>query len=228
MSQYQTGTVTLQSGKQCVSGEGTAWLANASVGDLLKKRSENAFYTIGAVTSNTTMDLTANYVGTTCSGELYTITKDFTDNYNAPEIYTGDRDWAYHVTYAFRIFDTEIAAASTLTVTDHTTETTVVLDYDDFDEVHLFQNTSACIVTLPDVDTTDVGKWMELRKKGSGDLTINVGGSGEYIMTTSGRCVANTNISPTFEYINLFVESASHWSCRGMYGVWSVSGELAT
>lgn len=232
MSQYQTGTITLYSGEQSVSGEGTAWLTNASVGDLIKKRSENAFYTIGAITSDTTIDLTTNYVGTSCSGELYSITKDFTDNYDAPEIWPGDKDWAYHVTYGFRIFDNEIktledqVGTGTNTIVDHGGALRVSLDSDDYNKVHLFSPSgAAAIVNMPAPVSNDLGKWLDIRKRGSGELYLHFY-SGEGKCFGESRCLNETEQTVAGVVIDL--ETATEFGSSKMLGTWNFtsSGEV--
>ena len=227
MSQYNTGTVSLFSGEQCVSGEGTSWLTYVSVGDLFKKRGENAFYFVGAVTSDTTMDLTANYVGSSCSGELYTICRDFTDNYDVPEIWPGDKDWALHITYGLRIFDAKIkeiedsGVESSLTVTDHGTSTTVTLTTDDLNQIHLHWNTATCTVNLPSVDSGYIGDWVRIAKRGSGELDIVAADSDTIIDT--GTTVSNAYGDDTSAFIMLVLESSTHWGCYGMEGRWETS-----
>lgn len=223
MSQYQTGTITLISGTQSVSGEGTSWLTNASVGDLIKKRGEYAFYTIGAVTSDTTITLTANYAGSSCSGELYTITKDFTDYLNAPEIWPGDKDWAYHVTEGFRIFDAAIARKA---ISDHGSDTAVSLISSDYNKIHLFSPAAGTIavVNTPEVAVDDIGKYIDIRKRGSGELYIHFY-SGEGKCFGESRCL---NIyEETFAGIVLDLETSTTFGSTKMVGNWNFtsSGE---
>ena len=224
MSQYQTGTATFFSGEQRVSGEGTAWLANASVGDLVKRRGENAFYTVGAVTTDTTMDLTANYVGGSVSGELYTICRDFTDNYDAPEIWPGDKDWAYHLTYGLRIFDNEIkaledAATGTNTVEEHGTTSRISLDSDDYNKIHRFEPESGIpmIVNLPPADEDDIGKYLDMRKRGSGELYFHRSGEGTIFGET--RCLNETE--ETFAQVVLVLETATEFGAGPILGNWN-------
>ena len=37
MGQYQTGTANVTNGSQTVTGNGTSWLANVTVGDIFNK-----------------------------------------------------------------------------------------------------------------------------------------------------------------------------------------------
>ena len=163
MSQYNTGTTTWVNGSPSVSGEGTSWLTYASVGDLIKKRGEDAFYFVGAVTTDTTLSITAPYAGTSGSGELYTLCRDFTDNYSAPEIWPGDKDWALHVTYALRIFDAAIAAISgeDYSIVDHGSTTPVTLTSADYNKIHLFYPSGGTqVVNFPEPSAEYVGKWL--------------------------------------------------------------------
>jgi hypothetical protein len=113
MAQYTTGTVTVVNGSNIVTGVGTNWLTEVSVGDTFKKKSENAIYEIAAVDSNTQIRLSVNYAGSGESGAEYQITRDFTPNYNLAEINVGDKDWPYHLTQeTIRPIDSALANLS--------------------------------------------------------------------------------------------------------------------
>jgi len=224
MSQYKTGTITLFSGQQCVSGEGTAFLTNVAVGNLLKRRSENAIYTVGAVTTDTTLDLTANYVGASVSGEEYQITTDFTDNYDVPEIWPGDKDWAYHLTYGLRIFDNELktveeSATGTKTIEEHGTTSRISLDSDDYNKTHRFEPESGIpmIVNLPTADEDDIGKFLDMRKRGSGELYFHR--SGEGLIFGETRCVNETE--ETFAQVVFVLETATEFGAGPILGNWN-------
>lgn len=78
MSQYQDGTVSVTNGSNVVTGSGTLWLANISIGDLFTKEGDKVAYTVASVPSDTQITLTGNYGGATSSGSNYGITIEFT------------------------------------------------------------------------------------------------------------------------------------------------------
>jgi hypothetical protein len=123
MGQYKDAVVNVTNGSATVTGVGTLWLANVSVGDTFKIKDEDAIYTIGAVNSDTSISLTANYAGATKTNFEYQITVDFTPNLELPEIWAGDIDWPYHLTQALRKIDEVYPRRVKLTV-DRTNSTT--------------------------------------------------------------------------------------------------------
>ena len=80
MAQYRTGTVTLTNGDATVTGVGTSWLSNLSVGDIFIRIGDSVPYFVGSITNDTSLELTAPYVGVTGSGVSYAVTTDFTPN----------------------------------------------------------------------------------------------------------------------------------------------------
>jgi len=220
MSQYQTGTVDVTNGSQTVTGTATEFLTYVSVGDLFKVTDVSAHYTVAAVATDTSLTLTANWAGSTLTNQTYQIVRDFTPTNYFPEIWPGDKDWPYHLTTALRMIDLLVGGG--FSVEDHTTDTTVTLATTDLNKVHLFSNTSTCNVKLPSVDSDNVGSWLEIRKKGTGSLYITTNDS-DTIMYADWMQVYNTDSAPTFDHIILFLESATHWSCRGLYGPWETA-----
>ncbi len=63
-----TGTVTLANGSATVSGSGTQFLTQLLPGDRVQFQADPTFYVVGAVTSNTSFDLTAPYPGANAAG----------------------------------------------------------------------------------------------------------------------------------------------------------------
>lgn len=125
--QYTTGVVNVTNNSAAVTGVGTLWIANVAMGDTFKVKDEDAIYTIGAVGSDTSITLTANYAGTTKTNQDYQITVDFTPNLSIPEIWAGDVDWPYHLTQALRRIDEVYPRRVRLTV-DRTNSTTSLAD----------------------------------------------------------------------------------------------------
>ena len=128
MSQYRTGTVSVTNGSPIVSGSGTAWIENVSIGDAFKIESENVVYSVASVDSDNQITLSTNYVGVTASGLTYQIVVDFTPNLELPEIWAGDIDWPYHLTQGLRRIDTLFAGLVNTTKETCRVATTANLD----------------------------------------------------------------------------------------------------
>lgn len=76
---YTTGTISVTNGSAVVTGSGTAFTGNVSVGDeigigkLLNRSTDfpSVFYTVLTVDSDTQLTLTTNYAGATASAQSY-------------------------------------------------------------------------------------------------------------------------------------------------------------
>ena len=225
MSQYQTGTVDVTYNSQSVTGIGTLWLANVSIGDLFMVRGINTHYEVASIPTNTSLTLNSVWAGSTLTGQDYEITRDFTTNYDLIEICVGDKDWPFHMTKNFRDIDSLILAATSMdyTVEDHTDETTVTLTTSDFMPIiHLCSTaTLKCTVYLPSIDSNHLGKRIRIRKAGAGEVEIN-GADSDTIMDTNTK-VKNAYTTETAAFIELYVETASHWGCGGLLGRWETT-----
>lgn len=93
MSQYKIGTVTVTNGSNIVTGSGTLWLANVSVGDWFKIDDIATIYQVSTIDTDTQLKLSVNYGGANGSGLAYCIVRDFTIILGLPLIYRGDIDW---------------------------------------------------------------------------------------------------------------------------------------
>ena len=113
MSQYKTGTASVTSGSATVTGSGTAWLSNVSAGDAFTIVGSGVTYTVASVASDTSLTLSANYAGSTASGQSYAITRDFTTD-GIPELSQGDIETATIFTRAVRKIQDLITAGKTL------------------------------------------------------------------------------------------------------------------
>jgi hypothetical protein len=72
MAWYKTGTISVTNGSATVTGSGTAWIANAAIGEALYAP-DGRLYEITNIASDTSMTITPAYLGTTQSGQTYTI-----------------------------------------------------------------------------------------------------------------------------------------------------------
>jgi hypothetical protein len=72
MAWYKVGTITVTNGSPTVTGSGTQWIANAQVGEALYAP-DGRLYEITNIASDTSFTITPAYLGTTQSGQTYTI-----------------------------------------------------------------------------------------------------------------------------------------------------------
>ena len=83
---YITGTADVTNGDATVTGSGTTWTTNVKSGDKIhfgsnaQKSLTATWYTVDSVTSDTELELTAVYAGTTDTGLDYTCRQLFTGN----------------------------------------------------------------------------------------------------------------------------------------------------
>ncbi len=112
MSQYTVGNVTLVQNSATVVGASTDWVtaSNVKIGDLFKKQGENAWYQVTSVNLATNINISPVYAAASVSGVSYLITRDFTPNYDIPEITGGDYDWHDTYTKAMRLIDGQLNA----------------------------------------------------------------------------------------------------------------------
>lgn len=104
---------------------------------------------------------------------------------------------------------------------NHGTDTTVVLTADDLNKIHVFENTSACTVTLMSISASDIGSWIEFRKKGAGNLTINRTDSDT--IAGSDVSITNTNLGQTYAFLKLKIDGATNFGFGAMLGDWVTS-----
>jgi hypothetical protein len=175
-----------------------------------------------------TAEMTASYSsGDTRTGMPYQLAVDYTPNYDVPEMSLNDINFPHIYTKGVRILDAQIKTVSdavgvTVVPVDHTTATEVTLTSSDLNKTHLFSNTATCVVTMMSVSVTNAGQWIEFRKKGAGDLEINMADS-DTVMIVGDTQVSHYDAAPTFDFLKLLLESATHWGCGGFYGPWETS-----
>lgn len=92
MAQYREGRATVVFNSDTVAGTDTAWLGNVDPGDIFLVRGDEVPYRVAAVLSDTSLRLNARYAAPTETSTFYSITRDFTPNYNLPIIRNGDVD----------------------------------------------------------------------------------------------------------------------------------------
>ncbi|WP_054133868.1 tail fiber domain-containing protein [Blastomonas sp. AAP25] len=72
MAWYRTGTVTVTNGSATITGSGTAFIANASIGEGFLGP-DGRTYEITNIASDTSMSISPNYQGSTAGGQGYAI-----------------------------------------------------------------------------------------------------------------------------------------------------------
>jgi hypothetical protein len=94
MAQYTEGNVTLVQNSATVYGASCDWLtaSNVRIGDLFKKQDESAWYQVTSVNLATNINISPVYAAASVAGVDYLIVRDFTPNYDWPEITGGDVD----------------------------------------------------------------------------------------------------------------------------------------
>ncbi|MBP7339645.1 LamG-like jellyroll fold domain-containing protein [Niveispirillum sp.] len=90
MSQYRTGTVSVTFGQTAVTGVGTTWAANVTVGDMLLIGEGGPAAFVGAVVSDTALTLESAWPGASAAGVPYAIHRDFEPTTGAPLLSPGD------------------------------------------------------------------------------------------------------------------------------------------
>jgi len=108
MAQYKAGTVSVTYLSATVTGSGTEWLTNATVGDWFYVVGESVRYEIAVINSDTEIVLDQTYKGATQTGALYTIHSDFTESLGLPLLSRGDVETAKIISRAFQTLDNGI------------------------------------------------------------------------------------------------------------------------
>jgi hypothetical protein len=114
LAQYTEGNVTLAQNSATAVGASCDWLtaSNVKVGDLFKRQGVNAWYQVTSVNTATNLNISPVYAQANASNVSYVIARDFTTNYDWPEISGGDYDWPDAYTRAVRGIDSKIASVS--------------------------------------------------------------------------------------------------------------------
>lgn len=72
MAWYRTGTVTVTNGSATITGSGTAFIANASIGEGFLGP-DGRTYEVTNIVSDTSLTISPNYLGSTAGGQAYAI-----------------------------------------------------------------------------------------------------------------------------------------------------------
>ena len=220
MSQYKTGTVTVTNDSAIVTGNGTLWVGNVTVGDSFKVSGVNSILTVQSIDSNTQITLTTNWTGSTLTSQAYQISVNFTTNYNIPEIWAGDLDWPFHLTAGLRIIDTKLSGSKETVLYDGTSDS-ITLEVSDLNKNLLVDGTANVDIYLPSVDGDDIGIWLGIYKLTASNVTAHRADSDDL---EDGTAITNIQSSQTWSNVHLFLARATLWKIKGApFGSWSTS-----
>jgi hypothetical protein len=200
MAQYTEGNVTLIQNSATVYGASCDWLtaSNVRIGDLFKKQDENAWYQVTSVNLATNLNISPVYANASVAGVDYLIARDFTPNYDWPEIVSGDVDWQDAYTRAMRAIDSQILAITTpqfVTASYHTAlgDTFIIASL----------STGTASVFLPDATTARLIKFA----CASGNMVVVASGSD----TIGSRIAATTGIYTDYDTKTLQSDGLTTW-----------------
>ena len=200
MSQYTEGVVTLVQNSATVYGASCDWVTanNVEIGDLFKKQGENAWYQVTSVNLATNLNISPVYATASVAGVDYLIARDFTPNYDWPEIVGGDADWQDVYTRAIRAIDSQILAITPpkfVTASYHTVlgDTFIIASL----------STGTASIFLPDASTARLIKFA----CASGDMVVVASGSD----TIGSSVAATTGIYVDYDTKTLQSDGLTTW-----------------
>lgn len=109
MAQYQIGKCGVTNGSPIVTGVGTAWVNQVKAGNWFEIRGEGIWYDVLSVDSDVQITLKTPYLGTTKTGQLYVVQRDFTQYSGYPLMSYGDVDTGTLLGYALTAIDLQLA-----------------------------------------------------------------------------------------------------------------------
>lgn len=112
MSKYKIGSVNVTEGSAVITGSGTFWVDNVSIGDWFYLVGDQLIYTVKTITSNTEIELLSEYAEETKTLQAYEIGRSFTPTYKFKEISPGDKSWMLAETDNWRKVDTLLDISS--------------------------------------------------------------------------------------------------------------------
>jgi hypothetical protein len=200
MAQYTEGNVTLIQNSATVYGAGCDWLtaSNVRIGDLFKKQGQNAWYQVTSVNLATNINISPVYATASVAGVEYLIARDFTPNYDWPEISDGDYDWQDVYTRAMRSIDSQILA---ITSPQFITASYHIALGDTFIIASL--STGAASIFLPDASIARLIKFA----CASGDMVVVASDSD----TIGSRIAATTGIYTDYDTKTLQSDGLTTW-----------------
>jgi hypothetical protein len=106
--QYRTGTVTVQTGSNVITGDGTEWLVNAPLGAPFTIEKDLVSYQIASVVSDTELRLSAPYEGLGGINLFYSIHTSFTPKRGYPLLQPGDVEGLLILNRAVQMVDNDM------------------------------------------------------------------------------------------------------------------------
>jgi len=67
------------------------------------------------------------------------------------------------------------------------------------------------------------GKWVEIRKLGVGNITLNADGTDTIADSAGGGSIVNTEAAETWAFLILKIDKTGHWGLGPMLGSWETS-----
>ncbi|RLD22889.1 MAG: hypothetical protein DRI71_06780 [Bacteroidetes bacterium] len=122
MSQYktdgQTGTPTVDvtNGSATVLGNDSEFTANITVGDGFRVIGINVPYTVASKVDDVEFTISPVWAGSTDTDLPFTISRDFTTEYDLTELSKGDKEWVEIYTANLRIIDAQLKIAVGTTI----------------------------------------------------------------------------------------------------------------
>ena len=99
-----------------------------------------------------------------------------------------------------------------------TTATNYSVKYTDLGGILLV--TAAATITLPAMRTQDIGNFIDIRKRTSGNVVVNCSGS-DYIIDAGTTSLSNTNPAENYGVIRMDIEKTNTWGVGYQIGTWS-------
>ncbi len=103
---------------------------------------------------------------------------------------------------------------------------TTVLTTADFGRTVIVNSASARQVSLPSVDTPEIGGWFRIVKLGAGNVTVQAADSDTINGGAAGGSIICNVAGETFAYITLRLVSATAWVIESGIGSWNTSANM--
>ncbi|MFC1658225.1 NosD domain-containing protein [Candidatus Omnitrophota bacterium] len=102
-------------------------------------------------------------------------------------------------------------------------DTGITLTTADFGKTITVDSTSAQTVTLPSVDSTNIGGWFRVIKLNSGTVTVDAVDSDTIADSTAGGAIANSQTDQDYATITVELASTDEWIIAGAHGTWTTN-----
>ena len=103
---------------------------------------------------------------------------------------------------------------------------TTTLTTADFGRTVIVNSASARQVSLPSVDTPEIGGWFRIVKLGAGNVTIQAADSDTINGGAAGGTLVNDQAGETFAYVTARLVSGTGWVIESGVGSWNTSANM--